>query len=40
MPYFMDNLYIIHPYMPYLIEDDDDEEEERGGGRGHNPISK
>jgi len=36
MPYLMDNLYISHPYMPYLTED---EEEVREGG-GHNPIPK
>ena len=33
MPYLMGNLYISHPYMPYLIEDAEEEGvEEREGG--------
>ena len=43
----MDNPYISHSYMTYLMEDEEvegggeeEKEGERGGGGGHNPISK
>ena len=38
MHYLMDNPYISHLYMTYLM--DDEEVEGERGGEEHNPISK
>ena len=39
MHFMMDNPYISHSYMIYLMDMEEEEEVERGGG-GYNPTSK
>ena len=40
MHFMMDNPYISHSYMTYLMDMEEEEEEVERGGGGYNPTSK